>query len=91
MADSVSPRVIGIVGGSGIYHIDGLTETRWEKVFSPFGEPSDELLFGRLGDIQLVFLPSSMIAKRVIPTPSQAATVRFVQLPTSAAASPFFC
>ncbi len=57
MADPISPRVIGIVGGSGIYDIDGLTETRWEKVSSPFGEPSDELLFGRLGDIQFVFLP----------------------------------
>ena len=68
MADSASPRVIGIVGGSGIYDIDGLTEARWEKVSSPFGEPSDELLFGRLGDIQLVFLPRHGRGHRISPS-----------------------
>ena len=67
MADSASPRVIGIVGGSGIYDIDGLTETRWEKVSSPFGEPSDELLFGRLGDIRFVFLPRHGRGHRISP------------------------
>jgi len=60
--------VIGIVGGSGIYDIDGLTEARWEKVSSPFGEPSDELLFGRLGDIQLVFLPRHGRGHRISPS-----------------------
>ncbi len=49
--------VIGVIGGSGVYEIDGLTETEWRTVQSPFGEPSDQLLFGRLGDRQLVFLP----------------------------------
>jgi len=50
-------RVVGIVGGSGVYALDGLENARWEKVESPFGEPSDELLFGELGDVPLVFLP----------------------------------
>ena len=68
MADPVSPRVIGILGGSGIYDIDGITETRWEKVSSPFGEPSDALLFGRLGDIQLVFLPRHGRGHRISPS-----------------------
>ncbi len=49
--------VIGVIGGSGVYEIDGLTETEWRTVQSPFGQPSDQLLFGRLGDQQLVFLP----------------------------------
>jgi 5'-methylthioadenosine phosphorylase len=49
--------VIGILGGSGVYEIDGLTNTRWEKVDSSFGTPSDELLFGELDGVQLVFLP----------------------------------
>ncbi len=48
---------IGILGGSGVYDIEGLTNTRWEKINSPFGEPSDELLFGQLNGQQLVFLP----------------------------------
>lgn len=50
-------RVIGIIGGSGIYDIDGLTNKRWQKVESSFGEPSDEFLFGELDGIQMVFLP----------------------------------
>ncbi len=50
-------NVIGIVGGTGLYDLDGLTDQRWTRVASPFGEPSDELLFGRLGDQQVVFLP----------------------------------
>lgn len=49
--------MLGIIGGSGIYHLEGLTDMHWEKVSSPFGEPSDELLFGKLNGEQLVFLP----------------------------------
>jgi len=50
------PR-LGVIGGSGVYDIDGLTETRWRRLESPWGQPSDELLFGRLGEVELVFLP----------------------------------
>jgi 5'-methylthioadenosine phosphorylase len=56
MSDTKKP-VIGVLGGSGVYEIDGLTNTRWEKITSPFGSPSDELLFGELEGVQLVFLP----------------------------------
>ncbi|MHB8528535.1 MAG: S-methyl-5'-thioadenosine phosphorylase [Caulobacteraceae bacterium] len=49
--------VLGIIGGSGLYDIDGLEEARWRRIDSPFGEPSDELLTGRIGDAGLVFLP----------------------------------
>ncbi len=48
---------LGIIGGSGVEDIDGLGNTHWEKVSSPFGEPSDELLFGELDGQPLVFLP----------------------------------
>jgi len=57
MTDGNRPPAIGIIGGSGVYDIDGLVNTRWEKVATPFGEPSDELLFGELGGQRLVFLP----------------------------------
>ncbi len=60
--------VIGIIGGSGVYNIDGLSNTRWEKVNSPFGEPSDELLFGELGGQPVVFLPRHGRAHRVPPS-----------------------
>ena len=54
---TVSKPVIGVIGGSGIYEIEGLSNTRWERVASPFGEPSDALLFGDLEGQPLVFLP----------------------------------
>ena len=49
--------VIGILGGSGLYQIDGITDVEWRHVWSPFGEPSDELCFGKLGGTEVVFLP----------------------------------
>ena len=57
MTEQRAGPVVGIIGGSGVYEIDGLTETEWRTVETPFGVPSDQLLFGRLGDTQLVFLP----------------------------------
>jgi 5'-methylthioadenosine phosphorylase len=53
----VVSRVIGIIGGSGLYQIEGLTEISWRAVPSPFGRASDELCFGKLGGTQVVFLP----------------------------------
>jgi len=49
--------VIGIIGGSGLYNIEGLTGTRWVKVETPWGEPSDEFLVGEYAGTQVVFLP----------------------------------
>ncbi len=60
--------VIGIIGGSGLYEIDGLTDKRWEKVMSPFGSPSDELLFGTYAGQPLVFLPRHGRGHRLSPT-----------------------
>ncbi len=57
MTAQTNRRVIGVIGGSGLYDISGLTNTRWEKVASPFGEPSDAFLFGELGGQSVVFLP----------------------------------
>ncbi|MBV8976866.1 MAG: S-methyl-5'-thioadenosine phosphorylase [Alphaproteobacteria bacterium] len=49
--------VLGIIGGSGVYDIAGLENARWQRVASPWGEPSDELLFGTFKGVDLVFLP----------------------------------
>jgi len=49
--------VLGVIGGSGVYEIDGLQDTQWIPVESPFGVPSDDLLIGHLGGIKMVFLP----------------------------------
>ncbi len=48
---------IGIIGGSGLYHLDGFTDRKWVKVNTPFGPPSDEFLTGRLAGRSVVFLP----------------------------------
>ncbi|MBF0372738.1 MAG: S-methyl-5'-thioadenosine phosphorylase, partial [Alphaproteobacteria bacterium] len=60
--------VLGIIGGSGIYDIDGMANTRWVKVDSPFGDPSDELLFGELDGLELVFLPRHGRGHRIPPS-----------------------
>ncbi len=49
--------VIGVIGGSGVYEIDGLKEARWITVDSAFGVPSDQLLVGHLDGVKMVFLP----------------------------------
>ncbi len=48
---------IGVIGGSGLYDIEGLENRRWQKVETPWGEPSDELLTGTLDGTECVFLP----------------------------------
>src|SRR5262250_2027628 len=53
----MTKTILGIIGGSGVYDIDGLENVRWERVTSPWGQPSDELLFGRLAGVDMVFLP----------------------------------
>ncbi len=62
-----TPPVIGVIGGSGIYEIDGLENTRWQRVESTFGEASDELLFGELDGQQMVFLPRHGRGHRIPP------------------------
>ncbi|ESW62117.1 MAG: 5'-methylthioadenosine phosphorylase [Rhodobacter sp. CACIA14H1] len=49
--------MIGVIGGSGVYQIDGLEGASWLKVKSPWGKPSDEVLLGRLDGIPMAFLP----------------------------------
>jgi len=59
--------VLGIIGGSGLYDIDGLEDARWETVASPFGEPSDQFFTGIMGGIRLVFLPRHGRGHRIPP------------------------
>jgi 5'-methylthioadenosine phosphorylase len=49
--------MLGVIGGSGVYQIDGLEGASWVRVKSPFGKPSDEVLVGRLGGMPIAFLP----------------------------------
>jgi 5'-methylthioadenosine phosphorylase len=60
--------VIGVIGGSGLYQIDGMTEVEWRRVASPFGEPSDELCFGVLAGTRVIFLPRHGRGHRIPPS-----------------------
>jgi len=60
-------RVIGVVGGSGLYEMEGLTDLEHIRLDTPFGTPSDEFLVGRLGDAKLVFLPRHGRGHKILP------------------------
>ncbi len=68
MTEPGIPPVLGVIGGSGLYEIDGLIETRWERIDTPFGAPSDELLFGTLNGQKIVFLPRHGRGHRLPPS-----------------------
>jgi 5'-methylthioadenosine phosphorylase len=64
----MSEWVIGIIGGSGLYAMDTLVETRWLAVDTPWGAPSDELLLGRIEGVRFVFLPRHGRGHRIPPS-----------------------
>jgi len=68
MAEPGTPPVIGIIGGSGIYEIEGLQNAEWRRMRSSFGEPSDALLFGELDGQRLVFLPRHGRGHKIPPS-----------------------
>ncbi len=59
---------IGIIGGSGLYELEGMTDVRWQRVRTPFGDPSDAYCVGRFADRRVVFLPRHGRGHRVMPT-----------------------
>ena len=58
---------IGIIGGTGLYHLDGFTNQKWVRVRTPFGPPSDALLTGTLAGREVVFLPRHGRGHRILP------------------------
>ena len=61
-------KYIGIIGGSGLYSMDGLEIEEERVVTTPYGEPSDNLIIGRLGGVPVVFLPRHGRGHRLNPT-----------------------
>jgi 5'-methylthioadenosine phosphorylase len=59
---------IGIIGGSGLYHIEGVSRGRWMRIKTPFGPPSDDLLAGRLAGRDVVFLSRHSRGHRLLPS-----------------------
>ena len=64
----MSKHRIGIIGGSGLYHVDGLKKIKWVTVKTPFGNPSDQLLTGHLAGRDVVFLPRHARGHRILPS-----------------------
>jgi len=59
---------VGVIGGSGLYELEGLTNVRWRRVRTPFGDPSDEFCTGELEGRPVVFLPRHGRGHRLTPT-----------------------
>jgi len=59
---------LGVIGGSGLYEMDGLEGVRWVKVKTPFGAPSDAYCVGRLGDKTVIFLARHGRGHRMTPS-----------------------
>jgi 5'-methylthioadenosine phosphorylase len=68
MSEHAVPPFIGVIGGSGVYEIEGLDDPRWEKVETPFGDPSDEILRGTLAGVEMAFLPRHGRGHRIPPS-----------------------
>jgi 5'-methylthioadenosine phosphorylase len=64
----MSKHKIGVIGGSGLYHLEGFTRQKWVKVKTPFGNPSDAFLTGRLAGRDVVFLPRHGRGHRILPS-----------------------
>ena len=59
---------IGVIGGSGLYNIDGFARQKWVSVATPFGAPSDSFLTGKLSGRDVVFLPRHGRGHRILPS-----------------------
>jgi len=66
---SEAPAItVGVIGGSGLYDMEGLEDLRWVKVRTPFGDPSDAYCVGRLGERRVIFLPRHGRGHRIMPS-----------------------
>src|SRR4051794_9978170 len=63
----MSNHRVGIIGGSGLYHIEGFAKQKWIRIKTPFGNPSDDLLTGTLASRDVVFLPRHGRGHRILP------------------------
>ena len=61
-------RKLGIIGGSGLYKMEGFEKTNWKKIKTPWGEPSDEILNAKLGKEEICFIPRHSRGHTINPT-----------------------
>ena len=61
-------RKLGIIGGSGLYKMEGFEKTKWKKVITPWGKPSDEILIAKLDKEEIYFIPRHSRGHKINPT-----------------------
>ncbi|MDC0937673.1 S-methyl-5'-thioadenosine phosphorylase [Pelagibacteraceae bacterium] len=61
-------RKLGIIGGSGLYKMEGFEKTKWKKIKTPWGKPSDEILIARYGKEEICFIPRHSRGHKINPT-----------------------
>ena len=61
-------RKLGIIGGSGLYKMDGFERTKWKKIKTPWGKPSDEILLAKIGKEEICFIPRHSRGHKINPT-----------------------
>ena len=61
-------KTVGVIGGSGLYEMEELEDVKEVELDTPFGKPSDSYITGRLGDVNMVFLPRHGRGHRILPS-----------------------
>ena len=61
-------RKLGIIGGSGLYKIEGFEKTKWKKMNTPWGKPSDEILIAKFENEEICFIPRHSRGHKINPT-----------------------
>jgi len=61
-------RKLGIIGGSGLYKMEGFEKTKWKKISTPWGKPSDEILIAKLGKEEICFIPRHSRGHKINPS-----------------------
>ena len=61
-------RKLGIIGGSGLYKMEGFKKTKWKKIKTPWGKPSDEILIAKLENEEIYFIPRHSRGHKINPT-----------------------
>ncbi|MDC3233237.1 S-methyl-5'-thioadenosine phosphorylase [Pelagibacteraceae bacterium] len=61
-------RKLGIIGGSGLYKMEGFEKTKWKKTKTPWGSPSDEILIAKIGKEEICFIPRHSRGHKINPT-----------------------
>ena len=61
-------RKLGIIGGSGLYKMEGFEKTKWKKIKTSWGNPSDDVMTAKFNDVDICFIPRHSRGHKISPT-----------------------